>query len=186
MLLLLPDEPVPVRLMNTVWADRSGVHDALTTASDLSAWLAGVGVDGPAPDAGDVQRFRALRDALRRLAALLTGGTGNDTDAAVAEINRAVSQAPSWPQLVYRDGRLHGVVSGRGDPSRRALSTIAQQSIDLLSGPDRIGLRACLAPGCVLYFMKDHPRREWCSTACGNRARVARHYRRHHRKAVQS
>ncbi|HEY0690395.1 MAG TPA: CGNR zinc finger domain-containing protein [Kribbella sp.] len=26
--------------------------------------------------------------------------------------------------------------------------------------------------------MKDHPRREWCSTTCGNRARAARHYAR--------
>ena len=34
--------------------------------------------------------------------------------------------------------------------------------------------RAVLA--CVQYFVKDHPRREWCSAACGNRARVARHY----------
>jgi hypothetical protein len=45
--------------------------------------------------------------------------------------------------------------------------------------PDSPRLRACQAPGCVLYFVKDHPRREWCSTACGNRARAARHYRRH-------
>src|SRR6266851_2221676 len=37
-------------------------------------------------------------------------------------------------------------------------------------------LRACHAPGCVLYFVKSHPRREWCSVACGNRARAARHY----------
>jgi predicted RNA-binding Zn ribbon-like protein len=35
-------------------------------------------------------------------------------------------------------------------------------------------LRACGAPGCVLMFVKDHPRREWCSVACGNRARQAR------------
>ena len=44
--------------------------------------------------------------------------------------------------------------------------------------------RATHAPGCVLYFVQDHPRREWCSTACGNRARVARHYDRHHRQAT--
>jgi len=59
------------------------------------------------------------------------------------------------------------------------LSSIAHQSIDLLVGEDRVNLRACYAPGCVLYFVKDHPRREWCSHACGNRARAARHYRRH-------
>lgn len=50
----------------------------------------------------------------------------------------------------------------------------------LFAGPDQERLKACLAPGCVLYFMQNHPRREWCSAGCGNRARVARHYRRHH------
>ena len=50
------------------------------------------------------------------------------------------------------------------------------------SQPDQPGppqLRACLGPGCVLYFVQQHPRREWCSAGCGNRARVARHYHRH-------
>ncbi|MEV8411642.1 CGNR zinc finger domain-containing protein, partial [Streptomyces niveus] len=28
------------------------------------------------------------------------------------------------------------------------------------------------------FFVRSHPRREWCSADCGNRARVARHYRR--------
>ncbi|MFI6847287.1 CGNR zinc finger domain-containing protein [Kitasatospora sp. NPDC050467] len=45
------------------------------------------------------------------------------------------------------------------------------------SGPDRrpAGLPG---PGCVLYFVKKHPRREWCSAGCGTRARAARHYER--------
>ena len=38
-------------------------------------------------------------------------------------------------------------------------------------------VRACEAPSCVLYFVRTHPRQEWCSPSCGNRARVARHYR---------
>ena len=45
---------------------------------------------------------------------------------------------------------------------------------------DRGELRVCGAPGCVLMFARDHTRREWCSNACGNRARQARHYRRTH------
>jgi predicted RNA-binding Zn ribbon-like protein len=40
-----------------------------------------------------------------------------------------------------------------------------------------------LEPNCVLFFIKDHPRREWCSPGCGNRARVAHHYDRHRAKA---
>jgi predicted RNA-binding Zn ribbon-like protein len=37
-----------------------------------------------------------------------------------------------------------------------------------------------------LYFVKRHPRREWCSAGCGNRARVARHYHRHRKDARAS
>jgi hypothetical protein len=75
--LVLPDEPLAVRLMNTIWADRHGVYDALDTVANLQAWLTAVrpGGDGPSPDASDLERFRALRDALRRLAAVLTDDT---------------------------------------------------------------------------------------------------------------
>jgi predicted RNA-binding Zn ribbon-like protein len=59
-----------------------------------------------------------------------------------------------------------------------ALGAVAQDAIELLTGPEATTLRACHAPGCVLYFVKTHPRREWCSEACGNRVRAARHYRR--------
>jgi predicted RNA-binding Zn ribbon-like protein len=48
----------------------------------------------------------------------------------------------------------------------------------LLAGPDASRIRACQAPGCVLFFLAERRRRDWCSPACGNRARVARHYRR--------
>jgi predicted RNA-binding Zn ribbon-like protein len=188
--LVLPDEPVPVRLMNTIWADRFGVHDALTTPGNLRAWLTAVhpDEDEQVPDGGDVERFRALRDALRRLAALLTDDTRATAasatagiDQAVADVNHAVTQAPTWPQLAYRHGELHVATAARATAPRRALSSVAHQAINLLTGEDRINLRACYAPGCVLYFVKNHPRREWCSTACGNRARAARHYRRHHK-----
>ena len=37
--------------------------------------------------------------------------------------------------------------------------------------------------GLIRFFVRDHPRKRWCSAACGNRARVARHYRRHHSSA---
>ncbi|WP_440101770.1 CGNR zinc finger domain-containing protein [Streptosporangium sp. H16] len=52
-------------------------------------------------------------------------------------------------------------------------------SIGFLTGPRREDLRACTAPRCVRYFVKKHGRQEWCKPSCGNRARAARHYRRH-------
>jgi predicted RNA-binding Zn ribbon-like protein len=73
--------------------------------------------------------------------------------------------------------------------ARRAdivISSIAADAIDLITGPSRHQLRACGAPGCVLVFLKQHPRREWCSAACGNRARQARHYRRTHSQVTKA
>ncbi len=188
--LLVPDEPVPVRLMNTIWADRYGVHDALETVGNLRAWLAAVHPDeeaGFAPRSGDLQRFRALRDALRRVAAQITDdqrpratSVTMNLRAAVAEVNRSATQAPTWPQLTYKHGQLRLTPTGRVAPVQRAMSSIARDAMELVAGAERVELRACQAPGCVLYFVKDHPRREWCSVACGNRVRAARHYQRHH------
>jgi predicted RNA-binding Zn ribbon-like protein len=164
--------------MNTIRADRSGVHDHLTTTEELTSWLDGA----PAAEA-DLVAFRSLRVALRDLAALLTGDTrpiaaDHDVERAVAEVNRAVTTASTWPQLTLSDGGLHRLLTTDAPAASFALAGIAAEAVDLFTGPGRTLLRACYAPNCVLYFMKDHPRREWCSTGCGNRARAARHYRR--------
>jgi predicted RNA-binding Zn ribbon-like protein len=91
---------------------------------------------------------------------------------AVATLNATAALAPGWPTLV--DGRL--VWASEADPEAKAVGELAGEAVRFLaSDPD---LRACLAPRCVLYFVKDHPRRAWCSTACGNRERAARHYAR--------
>lgn len=190
-------EPLPVELMNTVWADRDGVHDSLRDAAELARWLDAVGprlpagpVPGDAADAGPelVGQFRQLRDALRRLAAVATddprAAASSPTaslDAAVDAVNRACAFAPGWSQLSWPDGGAPAR-TGHCAHSRAAaaLSGIAEEAVALFSGPARAELRACRAPGCVLYFVRAHPRREWCSAACGNRARVSRHYHRHH------
>ncbi|MFJ5547937.1 CGNR zinc finger domain-containing protein [Streptomyces sp. NPDC093225] len=63
------------------------------------------------------------------------------------------------------------------DSRAAALSTAGLPR--LLTGDMRPQLRACLAPGCVFSYVKQHPRRAWCSAGRGDRARVARHYQRH-------
>ncbi|WP_405674385.1 ABATE domain-containing protein [Streptomyces sp. NBC_01511] len=193
-------EPLPVEFMNTIWADRDGVHDELAHPEGLAAWLRGVrsrlpAAEGlsfarlPEPSADELRRFRQLRDALRHLAAVTTGdsrdsrgtvsGVASDA-AAVAAVNECCAYAPSWSALEW---------TGDGGPTRTAatndtatawiLSRVAEDGVRLFAGPGRTELRACHGPRCVLYFVRSHPRREWCSADCGNRARVARHYRRH-------
>jgi predicted RNA-binding Zn ribbon-like protein len=199
-------EPLPVELMNTRWADHKGVHDSLLDAQDLAAWLSAVAsrlppgadrepaADGaakfPAVDRSPalVGEFRRLRDALRRLAAASTEDDRPtartdrpDFAAAIEAVNRACAHAPGWSRLTWpENGDPARATRSAHSPAATALSAIAEQAAQLFAGPDRVELRACHAPGCVLYFLRTHPRREWCSPACGNRARVARHYQRHH------
>lgn len=185
--MVLPDEPLPVRFMNTVWADTSGVHDVLDSPEALRGWLiaAGVGADEELgdPTGDEFADSRLLRDALRRLAAHTTEDSRTsalsalDVDAAVAAVNAAVKGLPQL-HLALHDGRLECEQLVRGSAIRTCLAAIARESLDVLTGPTAARLRACYAPGCVLYFVKAHPRREWCSDGCGNRVRAARHYQR--------
>jgi predicted RNA-binding Zn ribbon-like protein len=192
-------EPLPVELMNTIWADRDGVHDSLADPDEALAWLLAVAsrIERPIDDdlalvqAGDrapiARSLRRLRDALRRLAAGATrddrpaaASPTRDIEAAAAELNRAAAAAPRWSAIELAEGANPRRVTRSAKPApEAAISQIADAAITLLTGPEREALRACHAPGCVLYFVKQHPRREWCSAACGNRARVARHYQRH-------
>jgi predicted RNA-binding Zn ribbon-like protein len=170
--------------MNTVWANREGVHDSLETVAQLQQWARQCEVR---PSTGlsraDLDRARSLRDALRRLAAdLLDDGRSGAVSArltageALDVLNGLL--ATCVPE-VGSDGNRglrrdwHFSVTG----FERKLAMVALQAADLLSeGPAALG--ACHGPGCVLYFERVPAQREWCSAGCGNRARVARHYRR--------
>jgi predicted RNA-binding Zn ribbon-like protein len=194
-------EPLAVEFMNTIWADRRGVHDALASDAEVLAWLRAVdprlpprsaGVDAwlerarPADlaDAGD--RLRRLRNALRRVAADQTADPRPAAASAIEDVteatnvlNEAAAAAPHWSSLEHTAA---GFARGSGTdapPGTAIAALVAEDAIGLFTGGLREELRACLAPGCVLYFVRQHPRREWCSTACGNRARAARHYQRH-------
>jgi predicted RNA-binding Zn ribbon-like protein len=96
-------------------------------------------------------------------------------DTAVRDLNDVITHLPI-PQLALTDGVLRESSSRDSSAVTAGLARVAQESIALLGGPEAAKLRACYAPGCVLYFVKTHPRREWCSVTCGNRARAARHY----------
>lgn len=172
--------------MNTVWADTSGIHDDLVTAADLRDWLLAAEVSDRITTCArqDLNRARLLRDALRRLAWFLTDDPREaarspltDLDEAMAAVNALT--ADSQPdQLALRHGQLTLSGDTSAASATAALAKVATDAVHLLTGPEAAQLRACQAPGCVLYFVKTHPRREWCSESCGNRTRAARHYRR--------
>lgn len=192
---LLPDEPRTVRLMNTIWADRASVHDVLSSPEGLRAWLdvVDLGVSSDRLTAADRDMAVALRDALRTIATWVAAREEDDpaprtdgvpvsasaADDAIARLNHFVLLAPDLPRLARHSDelRIHSRERQPGVP--RAVSVLAAEAVRWFGGEESVRLRACRAPGCVLFFTRGHPRRLWCSPACGNRARVARHYDRH-------
>lgn len=191
---VLLGEPLPVELMNTMTVDRDGPHDALSDDAGVAAWLDAVGARleteaGIAPDRDDAapvaDRLRRLRDALRVLAADVThdtrtlvpapGLTRSDALATLNDLARARTELV-WPD----DAEPARALRTAGTSAERAVAVVAHLGVQLFGSDQRRQLRPCLGPNCALFFVKDHSRREWCSAACGNRARVQRHYRRHH------
>jgi predicted RNA-binding Zn ribbon-like protein len=182
--------------MNTIWADQTGVHDALKSRVELSSWLAAVGdrlfaagesVTRPARQ-GELDDFRELRTALRVLAAAVTEDArpaalasieGRSPASAARLLNTLSAAAPPIPRLRWPEQKAELTPPTGARAPVVAMSAVAGAAVQLLDESRGHLLRACQAPGCVLYFVKDHPRREWCSPSCGNRARAARFYQRH-------
>ncbi|WP_067485692.1 CGNR zinc finger domain-containing protein [Actinomadura hibisca] len=179
-------EPLAVEFGNTRHTVRGDLREGLATTAMLAAWLRAHAGDFPGELAfsaaralgdGDLFRFVRLRDAVRALARALV----NDAPPPaipLATLNEAAATAPSWPRLSWAAVPLVQEVTAAPPPDA-ALSVIAASAVHVLGGPQRSALRACGGPGCVLFFVRRHPRRAWCSPGCGNRARVSRHYERH-------
>jgi len=166
--------PLSLELVNTTFVSDGQPADALQTPAHLDAWLHTNRLRQPADaasTAADVERFRALRAALRRIFSAAFEASRPPTED-LDVLNAASAAAPQYSQLAW-DDRPRIV---RSDTS--ALGSVARDAIDVLGGPNLKLITPCQAPGCVLFFLREPRRRHWCSAACGNRARVARHYAR--------
>ena len=180
-------EPLAIEFVNTLFTDGGRPLDALTTPAALTRWLEANAerIDPPLPrrmGAGDLERARALRAMIRALLAAAVDGEAPPA-AAVRQLNEVAALAPFTAHLHWPAGgppKAHLSPSGAGRLDA-LLALLAQSTIDVLGGTGRGRLRRCEAPGCINYYLKDHPRRAWCSPKCGNRVRVARHYQRRRR-----
>jgi predicted RNA-binding Zn ribbon-like protein len=151
----LPEDPEAVAWVREHAGVDSGVDCAeLVGLRELMRQLFTAVVDGQAPPDGTIA---ALDDLAARSPVNLAGHLAADRTVVVERTS---------------PGTTHTVL--RADLARSALA--------LLVSPARDRLRLCQAPGCSLFFLTDRPRRLWCSTDCGNRARVARHYTRHNQR----
>jgi len=148
---------------------------SLDAGSDLRDWLEEEGVLGPEESAEVSLRlpeFLSLRASIRELFdASIRGGPFpaaalerlNDVSGRVPRVLRFDASGPSETSLVASAAPV-------------TLARIAWSAIELLGASERSRLRRCGA--CGQYFVSTRSDRRWCSDACGNRTRVARHHAR--------
>ncbi|RKN37176.1 CGNR zinc finger domain-containing protein [Streptomyces hoynatensis] len=181
----LTGEPLALDLINTRPAEAGGRADLIGTPALLAAWLSleedrlPAEIRGATPGPGDLAAVHAVRaDAEAAVRALLAGNA--PPAPALRGLTSAQREAPAIRELAW-DGRAVTATARRTGPLGTVLAAVfAEATADLLAGPGAARVRECAAGDCVLLFLPAHPRRRWCSAArCGNRARVARYYRRH-------
>lgn len=151
--------------------------ERLAEPADLTRWLRESGVVDIFRNPSDAQlaAARDLREVIYRIAIAVVTGTPlkqDDTDL----INHYAAVPPVIP--VLRPDRSLGRLAA--DPVAAALSSLARDAIELISGGQAARLRECSKPDCSLLFV-DTSRsgaRRWCSMeTCGNQDKV-QHYRR--------
>ncbi|VFA99106.1 CGNR zinc finger domain-containing protein [Nocardia cyriacigeorgica] len=148
--------------------------ESLHEPADLAQWLAEPPLSAlpTAPvTADELTEAKALRQAIWVVAHARADGRPLPADA-VAVINRAATTTPLTPELA-----VDGTTAGWAAPVRatQALSTLAREMIELLTGPLAGRIRECAGDNCPLVFV-DTSRpgaRRWCAMErCGNRHKL--------------
>lgn len=122
-----------------------------------------------------------LRELANRLGELLAE---TDVDTCAAALNALLAEHTTRPRLSNHDGHSwHLHVERAEDWACWLAASGALALAQLLSQRGRIAWGECAASGCRTLFLDDGPgsTRRYCSTTCGNRARVAEHRARHRR-----
>lgn len=179
-------------LLNTLRWDGEGWTDLLASPEMMAAWLDRAGLLSPR-DAGRLassppvarlllDEARGLRAALTDLIPAFARGTVLP-EHAIHALNRALEGRRTGVRVVARGVDARVDVTEEGPFPATLLTPLAMAAADLLAEGRRERVRPCDAPDCRLWFydVSRNGRRRWCSMAtCGNRAKVAAHYRRHH------
>jgi predicted RNA-binding Zn ribbon-like protein len=150
------------------------VFETLHEPADLAGWLAEppLAATMTVPmTVRDLTAAKTLRQAIWDAAHARAARRALPADA-VATINRAAAAAPLVPELAGGGATVGWVPPVR---ATQALSTLAREMIELLSGPLAERIRECAGDNCPLVFV-DSSRpgaRRWCAMErCGNRHKL--------------
>ena len=171
-------------LANTVAVDKGVEHDLLTSTGEYERW-AGAAARSPELTPEEAAAIAAARPRLlwlrEHIRAVLHATAADQPlpGASVAALNAASRAAAQWPELGGdRQIQQHAL----GDAVQRLLAHYARSTMEVAAGGSAT-LRVCGAPSCGMFYRPRRRQQHWCSEPCGTRARVARHYRTHHKSS---
>jgi predicted RNA-binding Zn ribbon-like protein len=171
--------------------------DLLATFSDLVTWLVQVHLlteeeakkierqwGRQATGTQTLEQARAFRVTLREMVERIASGRPVP-QAAIEAINDLLRYRVGCSQLIRRSGKFERGFQAESQDANQLLGLLAEAASNLLCTCDFSLIKKCQNPACVLFFYdttKNHAR-HWCSMSlCGNRSKVAAHYRRHRSK----
>ena len=163
-------------LADTVTVVDGAEVDMIADTDDFARWAQLEAAAVPQASAEHLVAARPplmrLRNVVRRvLADVAVGERPAPSD--IEELNRASRSAPHW--LALDPHELVTREEGSGGEVKRLLAFYARSAMDLIA-EHRERLRRCPAPSCGMFYVSTRRDQRWCSTQCGTRARVARHY----------
>lgn len=173
---------VAVDFINTEIVSHGDLVDLLRDDADLVRWTQGANLTIQSPlHPADLKQALALRAVLKTLYTATMDNLPIPPDA-LATLNQHLLK--HCPRQVLRFNKREGGYIL--EPTQAPLSIpvllahLAYEGAKLLASPQATRLKHCGNPDCVLIFLDTSrsQKRRWCSMeTCGNRAKVATHYR---------
>ena len=165
-------------LADTVTLEDGAEKDLSESPGEYARWASIEASFGCGPSDRVLIRARPqlldLRAAVRDLLSAITAGDPPPKEA-VERLNAVSRAAPTWREL--DPVRLSIRDETSADEVGEVVAAYARSAMELVDiEGDR--LRRCPAPSCGMFYVRTRDQQRWCSTQCGTRARVARHYRR--------
>lgn len=165
--------------LNTEKGSSTGERvELLSTPASVAAWFEAAQLGSVSATEALFAEARALRDAIRALVVAWRNGQPAPVEP-LTLFNRVLETGTARHFLTpeFAEGSVH--VADDADP----LLPVAHSALDLLTRHDKALVRQCAGTGCVLWFLDTtkNKRRRWCRMeVCGNREKVAAHYKRQH------
>lgn len=171
-----------IDFVNTQKRKSGELVDLLEAPADVKHWAQQVGFSLAGDvNPNDLAIVKALREELKNVFLAIINGEKLAQDELVT-VNRYLEKHGTHQQLDIDAGTggLRLIANHNTKFLSSLLANVAYEGAQLLTSSQVSNIKSCNNPECVLLFLdiSRTRRRRWCSMdICGNRAKVARHYR---------